>query len=261
MARRALAIALAAPLALLAGCGGGDVSSRAVADLRSKVEAQSAEIEGLRKQVGDLRAKTRLLEEATAARGPSAEDGAAPAGGAPAEAGATDAAEPADPAAAASPTEASVIAFLDTPEGRKRLESAVEAHEKRRQEDAARERRERVKAMIEERVKGTLTERLGLDSQQQQSLIRISTDAAEKAEEIWASMRDGRNDPTVFAQAREKGQQIRTDAMNQVQQTLTVDQYNKFQEVMAEGGMGFFGGGDRGGRGWGGGGGATTPAR
>jgi hypothetical protein len=258
MAPRPLAIPSAAALLVLAGCGGADGSSRAVADLRSRVEAQSAEIDSMRREIGDLRAKTRLLEEGAAAR--PASDGTV-AGAKPGVPGSAEAPSAGEETGAAtvppSPTEESVAAFLETTEGQKRLESAVAAYEKRRQEEAARERRERLKTMIEERVKGALTERLGLDSQQQQSLIRISTDAAERAEEIWSSLRDARNDPAAFAQVREKSQQIRTDAMTQVQQTLTVDQYNKFQEVMAEGGgMGFFGGGDRG-RGFGGGG---TPA-
>jgi hypothetical protein len=257
MAPRAAAAAiLVLAAAVPAGCGAEDGSARAVADLRSKADAQAAEIEALRREVADLAARARLLEErAASATGPAGPAAPAAAGPGPAG-GAPDAAEGGGIPA---PADGEIAEYLATPEGRKRIEDAVTAVENRRREEAAKERRDRLRAMIEERVKGQLAERLGLDSQQQQTLIRVSTDAAERYEEVWSTLRDARNDPAAITQAREKAGQIRADAMNEVQQALTVDQYNKLQEVMAEGGMGGFLGGGRGFGGPGGGGGNPTP--
>ena len=257
---RAPAAALAAVL-LAAGCGGGDGSDRAVADLRSRVEAQAAEMDALKKRLAEEEARSRLLEERAAAAGPAA--AAAPSVGAPAKS--PDAAVASDGKEASpalpTPTPAATDEYFDSETGRKRIEAAVEAVERRKQEQAAKERRERMRTMIEERVKGTLTERLGLDQQQQQTVIRVATDAAEKVEELFAGMRDNR-DPAAFAQAREKGAQIRNDAMGQLQQALTVDQYNKLQETMAEDRGGIFGIGGRGGFGAPGGGGTpSAPGR
>ena len=248
--------ALAAVL-LAAGCGSGDGSDRAVADLRSRVEAQSAEMDALKKRLADAEARSRLLEERAGAAGPTVT--VASAVGASAKApDAAAATEAKDAAAAPAPTPEATDEYFDSETGRKRIEAAVEAVERRRQEQAAKERRERVRTMIEERVKGTLTERLGLDAQQQQTVIRVATDAAEKVEDLFAGMRDNR-DPAAFVQAREKGTQIRNEAMGQLQQALTVDQYNKLQETMAEDRGGLFGIGGRGGFGAPGGGGTPSP--
>jgi hypothetical protein len=245
---RVHALASAALALAAAGCGPGDGSDRAMADLRSRVEAQAAEMESLRRQLAETDARARLLEERAAAATPPVPGAAAPASSAAPAAGPAEAAKEAAPAPDASSTEA----YFESESGRQRLEAALEAVERRRQEQAAKERRERTRAMIEERVKGTLTERLGLDAQQQQTVLRVAVEAAERAEELFAGLREGRGDPSAFAQAREKGQQIRNDAMGQLQQALTVDQYNKLQEVMAEDRGGFLGFGGRGAIGGGG---------
>src|SRR5262245_20448365 len=88
----------AAPALLLAGCAGEDRGPE-VAALRAKTEAQASEIDGLRKTVKDLDARSRALEERLAAAPADAK--AAPAAAAPAKAASKDAPAPADAAAPA----------------------------------------------------------------------------------------------------------------------------------------------------------------
>src|SRR5262245_40061189 len=109
MASRSAATILAAAAAL-AGCG-AESSDRSVPELRSKVEDQAAEIQGLRKDVTSLKAQVRLLEERAEARPSAGAPAAAPA--AP-KAAMEEAASPEAPAPL-SPSEETVAAFLVTP--------------------------------------------------------------------------------------------------------------------------------------------------
>ena len=236
---------LAASLALLGaaalgGCGDGADPARATAELRAKVEAQAAEVESLRKGLREMEARSRVLEERLAATRPPAGTAAAPA-----PAGRPGSPEGKGPVAAPPaaegplpPSAEAVAAYLDTDQGRLKIREAMQAEERRREEQTRQERREQALSLIKERVAGPLTEQLGLDSNQQQTVITVAADTMEKMEEIWRGARDARGDPNFFQQAREKTTEVRQQALDKLQQALTVDQYNKLQEIMNEGGGG-----------------------
>ncbi len=232
---------LGAAAAALAGCGGGD-SSGETASLRAKLEAQSAEIEALRRGAKDQDARFRLMEEKLAAEGPARAAAArAPAvlrkpgvPGDPAAPGTPEGAAPAE----ASPSAEAVASYLDTEAGRLKIREAMQAEEKRRAAQADQDQHDRMVGFIKERVTGTLAEQLGLDSTQQQTVITVATDTMDKMTEIWRGARDARGDATYFAQAREKTQEVRQQAMDKLQQSLTVDQFNKLQDILNEGGGG-----------------------
>jgi hypothetical protein len=100
---------------------------------------------------------------------------------------------------------------------------------------------------VKERVTGYLTEQLNLDTAQQQAVLAVAVETTEKLGEIWKVMRENRGDPAALAQAREKTSELRQQAVEKIQQSLTVDQFNKFQEIMDKGGGGFLTGGFGGG--------------
>jgi hypothetical protein len=234
---------------LLAGCTGG-ASDPGTGPLKARLDAQAAEIEALRKTVKEVEARSRLLEERLSASAPRA--GAA--------AAAAPAAAPADEAPSAGPSPAETAAnrsmaeYLETDTGRQKLAEAVELAEKRRAEKTEAEQKERIQGFIKERVNGYLTEQLALDTAQQQTVLAVALETTEKMGEIWRGMRETRGDPSQFAQAREKSNEIRQQAVEKIQQALTVDQFNKFQDLMNEGGAFLFGAGGRGGPGGQGGG-------
>ncbi len=259
MARRSTARSslLLLGAAALAGCSGGGPDS-GTAVLRAKVEAQAAEIEALKKAARDMDARARALEERLSASSAPAK---APAAGAP-----SPAMEPRVPDAdgpAGSPATEAVAAFLESEQGRQRLVEAMESAERRRAEKADQEQRDRMAGFVKERVTGYLTEQLGLDAAQQQTVLTVALETTEKMGEIWRGMRESRGDPAALAQVREKTGEIRQQAVDRIQQALTVDQFTKFQEILNEGGGGFLMGGGRGGMGgFGGGapGGGAAPA-
>jgi hypothetical protein len=230
--------------AALASCGGGDASAETAA-LRGRIDAQSAEIEALRKSARESDARMRLLEEKVAAA-PAVASAQAPAGAAVVAKAAPPGATGAAAAPAPSPAAEAVAAFLDTEEGRLKIREAMQAEEKRKAEAAEKEQHDRMVGFIKERITGTLTEQLGLDATQQQTLITVASDTMDRMTEVWRGMRDARGDPNFFAQAREKSQEIRKQAMDKVQQALTAEQYNKLQDVLNDGGSGLLFGGGRG---------------
>ncbi len=240
--------------AALAGCGGGD-SSAETAALRARLEAQAAEIDALRKAAQEQDARFRLMEERLAAEGPAR---AAAAAGKPGAAPAAVPGAPADgkAAAPASPATEAVAAYLETEAGKEKIREAMQAEEKRRAAVAEQEQKERQATFLKEWVTGTLTAQLGLDTAQQEAVIAVAGDAAEKMAEVWRGWRDARQDPNFLANARTKSQEIRQQAMDKLSKTLSTDQYNKLQDVLNEPGRGgiLLGGGGRGFGGMGGGG-------
>lgn len=264
-------VLLCAAASAFAGCGGGDTSGE-TAELRAKLEAQSTEIDALKKAVKDQDARFRLLEEKVSAVGPAgAAARHAAAGGKPAATKPAAPGAPADPGspgtaasedAAPSPSAEAVASYLDTEAGRQKIRDAMQAEEKRRAAQLEQDQHDRMVGFIKERVTGTLAEQLGLDSNQQQTVITVATDAMDKVTEIWRGARDARGDASYFAQAREKTLEVRQQAMDKLQQSLSVDQYNKLQDIMNEGGAGmlFGGAGGRGIGGMGGGGQGGGPA-
>lgn len=226
--------------AALAACsdGGGDGGT---AVLRAKVEAQAAEIDALRKAAKDMDARARAIEERLSAARPT--PAAGPSSPKAAEGQVPSADDP------VTPTTETVAAFLDTEQGRQKLVEAMEVAEKRRTEKADQDQRDRMMGLVKERVTGYLTEQLNLDTAQQQAVLAVAVDTTEKMTEVWRGMRDARGDAAALTQAREKSNEIRQQAVDKIQQALTVDQFNKFQEIMNEGGGGFLMGGGRGGMG------------
>jgi hypothetical protein len=234
------AIGLLLAAAVTASCGGD--SSTETSALRARIDAQSAEIESLRRAAKESEARMRLLEERVAAAPAAAAQAPAPAAAKPGNAGAgTPGAADAPDAAVVTPD--TVAAFFESEAGKQRLREALAAEEKRKSEAADREQHDRMVGFIKERISGTLSEQLGLDATQQQTLITVATDTMDRMGEVWRGMREARGDPALFAQAREKSQEIRKQAMDKVQQALTAEQYNKLQDVMGDGGAGLLFGG------------------
>jgi hypothetical protein len=229
--------------AALAGCSDGG-SDAGVAVLRAKVEAQAGEIEALKRSAKEMDARARLLEERLSAAKPAPAATVAPA--------------PAEAPVAGEETTGAVAAFLETEQGRQKLVEAMEAAEKRRAAQTEKEQRDRMLSIVKERVTGYLTEQLNLDTAQQQTVLAVAADATERTMEVWRGMRENRGDAAAFTQAREKSNEIRQEAVDKIQQALTVDQFNRFQEILNEGGGGLFLGGGRGG--FSGGGAGATPA-
>ncbi len=254
------------PAVLLAGCGSGEDRGREVDGLKAKSQAQAGEIEALRKSVTDLDAKTRALEEQVAAARADAQSPAPAAAtkgpGADGDA-ARDGTAPAGDGTAPDPASEAVAAYLDTDRGRVKFRELLRAEQKRQQEEQEQQRRTLMLTAVRERITGPLTEQLGLDSNQQQALIGIATDAMEKMGEIWRSTRDGGGDGAGFAAAGEKSREVFQQSMTLVQQALTVDQYNRLQEMRGAGNLFGFGGRGMGGAGFGppqGGDGSPGPA-
>jgi len=242
--------------AALAGCSDGG-SDSGTAALREKVEAQASEIEALKKASRDMDARARAIEERLSAVR-AGHEGSRAAGRMAGSAdvapdAAADGMAPA-PDAATTPTTEAVASFLETEQGKQKLAEAMEAAEKRRAKKADQETRDRMMSFVKERVTGYLTEQLGLDANQQQSVLAVAVDTTEKMTEVWRGAREARGDPAFFTAAREKTTEIRQQAVDKIQQALTVDQFTKFQEIMNDGGGGFLMGGGRGGMGGFGGG-------
>jgi hypothetical protein len=265
ISRAAIAATLAAPF--LAACSGGGPDPE-VAHLRARADAQTQEIDALGRQVRALEARSKEMEEQFHARSgaPAAAVVASPAKPAEGEAATPGGPEPLTGEVAV--TAEAVGTFLDTEQGRTRIREAIAAEEKRKQEEQRAQRREQTMSFIKERVSGSLGEALGLDAKQQQTVITIASDTMEKMEDIWRGARDGQGNPQGFADARQKTQEVMSQAQKDLQQALTVDQYTKLQEMNAEGtglfpgrGMGSiggFGGRGPGGQGGAGGGGGAT---
>jgi hypothetical protein len=254
MAKAMLALVLL-PAAVAAGCGVEDRGPQVEA-LQGRIQSQATEIAALRDTVNALDKRARVLEEqAAAARAAAAKEAPKPAAD-----GATSKDAPAASGEAVpdSPGDA-VATFLDTDRGRQKIRDMIQAEEKRRAEEGDQQRREQFMTYIKDRVAGYWTEQLGLDSTQQEAVVKIASEAMDRMGEIWRGMRDARNDPNFATTAREKTQEIVAQAQEKLQQTLTVEQYNKFQELSPGGGLLFGGRGGMGGPGFGGGGGGGGP--
>ena len=114
------------------------------------------------------------------------------------------------------------------------LRDFLASEEREKQQKNAQAMQDRMETAVRERVTGYWTEQLGLDKHQQDALVAITTDAARKGMELWRGAQDNRGDPASFTALREKGQQIRQDALDQISQTLTQDQNAKFKELGGE---------------------------
>jgi len=240
---------------LLAACGGPDADViRQQGELRSRLEAQSAEVEGLRGRVKELEARSRALEEQVAAVGlPRTAAPAAP-GAAPSAAAAGTPVDPGTEGGSAETPAADVAALLESEEGKEKLRAFLLAEETRKREADRKQRREQMETRIRDRVSGYLTEQLNLTQDQQARVTEIAVDTMDRVGEVWRSARDGGGggQQPDFQAMRDRTEEIRREAMDQLSQALTVDQYNKLQELgpsmgLMPGGRGGFDGGPPGG--------------
>ncbi len=238
--------ALLGAAALLCACSGGNEDViRQQGELRSKLETQNAEVEALRSRVKDLESRSRSLEEQVAAVGIARPAAPAPAAAAPGEGA------PGEADAAAGDATAEAASFLDSEAGKEKLREFLKEEEVRKEEADRRQMEERMDAAVKDRVTGYLTEQLNLTPDQQGRVIDIASEAARRMGEVWRGARGGPGAPGAapadFQGMREKTDEIRKDAMDKLSQALTVDQYNKLEEL----GPGAFIGGGRGGFGGG----------
>lgn len=236
--------------ALLASCGGADADLvRQQSALRSRSEAQAAEIEELKAELKRLGERSRTLEESLAARGASPASGRAAGAAVPAGDGAPAGEAAPGSAAPLGPLGEEVASFIESEAGKEKLRAFLREEEVRKEEEERRQQRVRTENFIRERVTGYLTEQLNLTAEQQGRVIDIAMEAADRLGETWRMPRGGGMDPTAFAGMREKTEEVRKEAMDKLSQALTVDQFAKLQELgpaalmMGGPGRGGFGGG------------------
>lgn len=246
---RAAASLLGAGLLLSACRGGNEDVIRQQSELRSKLELQAAEAEALRSRIGELESRSRSLEEQVAALG--VRPAPVPASGAGPAARAGEAEESAAPASSGG----EVASLLESEAGREKLREFLKEEEARREEVARKANEERLEGFIKDRVTGYLTEQLNLTADQQARVIDITTEAGRRYSELWKDFRPGAGaggNPTDMQAIRDKSEEIRKETMDKLSQALTVDQYNKLEELGP-------GAGILGGRGFGGSGGPSPP--
>ncbi len=134
-----------------------------------------------------------------------------------------------------------LAAKLESTEAKEKIEAVIaEVREKEREEERAR-RSERMTQWITDRVNNQLATELNLDEVQKSKMVEIMTDASTRIGEMWSDMRNQRDNPNAMADARTKMNDIRKEAEDQIAQSLTVDQFEKFQD-----GGGMMGGWGRG---------------